>query len=676
MESEQKRDLLKIIVSAALLAAACLIPADGWMKAVLFIVPFALAGMEVLIKAAKNIFHGEIFDENFLMSIATIGAFATGQYPEAVAVMLFYDVGELFEDIAVGKSRRSISALMNIKPDHARVLRGGQESVVAPEQVEVGETIAVRPGEKIPLDGVACGPTTVDTSALTGESAPRDVAKGDNVVSGSVNLGELIEIKVTSVYGESTVAKILDLVENSASKKAKTENFITRFARYYTPCVVGAAVLLALVPPLLFAQSFNVWFGRALIFLVVSCPCALVISVPLSFFGGIGGASRAGILIKGSNYLEALSKVDTVVFDKTGTLTRGSLAVTAVHPHDISEAELLDIAALAESFSNHPIAASIVRGHSGHIDKARISKIEELPGLGVRAVIDGRIVFAGNGKLMDRAGAQWHECHIPGTVVHISVGEDYCGHIVISDELKPDAAEAISALKRQGVTKTVMLTGDVRAVAEAVAAKTGVDEVRAELLPDGKSGRGRGTPGRKTRPERTAGVRRRRYKRRAGTFPRRRWHRYGRARKRCRDRGGRRSADGRQPVEAAVRDKNIEKNDEHSTRKHRPRARDKGGRARARGGRTGEHVDGGVRGRGRDDNSGAQRDPRAQSGERRAFAAGGVRRGKARSLGEKARPIIFTRPAQNSARRAGKCYTVTIKKRRPRFFLRAAEKVP
>lgn len=486
MESEQKRDLLKIIVSAALLAAACLIPADGWMKTALFIVPFALAGMEVLIKAAKNIFHGEIFDENFLMSIATIGAFVTGQYPEAVAVMLFYDVGELFEDIAVGKSRRSISALMNIKPDHARVLRGGQESVVAPEQVEVGETIAVRPGEKIPLDGVACGPTTVDTSALTGESAPRDVAKGDNVVSGSVNLGELIEIKVTSVYGESTVAKILDLVENSASKKAKTENFITRFARYYTPCVVGAAVLLALVPPLFFAQSFNVWFGRALIFLVVSCPCALVISVPLSFFGGIGGASRAGILIKGSNYLEALSKVDTVVFDKTGTLTRGSFAVTAVHPHDISEAELLDIAALAESFSNHPIAASIVRGHSGHIDKARISKIEELPGLGVRAVIDGRTVFAGNGKLMDRAGAQWHECHIPGTVVHISVGEDYCGHIVISDELKPDAAEAISALKRQGVTKTVMLTGDVRAVAEAVAAKTGVDEVRAELLPDGK----------------------------------------------------------------------------------------------------------------------------------------------------------------------------------------------
>lgn len=473
-------------LSAALLVAACLIPAGKWVKPALFIVPYAAAGYEVLWEAARNIFHGKVFDENFLMALATIGAFATGQYPEAVAVMLFYDLGEFFEDVAVGRSRKSIAELMNIKPDHARVLRGGKEITVPPEQVAAGETIVVRPGEKIPLDGVACGSTSVDTSALTGESAPRDVSEGDNIVNGSVNLGALIRIKVSSVYGESTVAKILDLVENSASKKARTENFITRFARYYTPCVVGAAALLALVPPLVFAQNFSDWFGRALIFLVVSCPCALVISVPLSFFGGIGGASRAGILIKGSNYLEALSKVDTVVFDKTGTLTRGSFAVTAVHPHDISKAELLDIAALAESFSNHPIAASIVRGHSGHIDKNRIGEITELPGLGVRATIDGRTVCAGNGKLMDKAGAQWHECHIPGTVVHISVNGEYCGHIVISDEIKPDAAEAISELRKQGVGRTVMLTGDAQAVAEEVAAQTGIDEVHAGLLPGGK----------------------------------------------------------------------------------------------------------------------------------------------------------------------------------------------
>lgn len=473
-------------LSAALLVAACLIPAGKWVKPALFIVPYAAAGYEVLWEAARNIFHGKVFDENFLMALATIGAFATGQYPEAVAVMLFYDLGEFFEDVAVGRSRKSIAELMNIKPDHARVLRGGKEITVPPEQVAAAETIVVRPGEKIPLDGVACGPTSVDTSALTGESAPRDVSEGDNVVSGSVNLGALIRIKVSSVYGESTVAKILDLVENSASKKARAENFITRFARYYTPCVVGAAALLALVPPLVFAQNFSDWFGRALIFLVVSCPCALVISVPLSFFGGIGGASRAGILIKGSNYLEALSKVDTVVFDKTGTLTRGSFAVTAVHPHDISKAELLDIAALAESFSNHPIAASIVRGHSGHIDKDRIGEITELPGLGVQATIDGRTVCAGNGKLMDKAGAQWHECHIPGTVVHISVNGEYCGHIVISDEIKPDAAEAISELRKQGVGRTVMLTGDAQAVAEEVAAQTGIDEVHAGLLPGGK----------------------------------------------------------------------------------------------------------------------------------------------------------------------------------------------
>lgn len=487
MNKEEKTALARIIVSAALLVAVWLSPVEGVLRLALFLIPYFIVGYEVLFTAGRNILHGEVFDENFLMALATIGAFATGEYPEAVAVMLFYQVGELFEDIAVGRSRKSIAALMDIRPDHANVLRGGEEVTVSPADVAVGETIIVKPGERVPLDGMIIeGHTSLDTSALTGESAPRDRAAGENVVSGSVNLSALIKVRVSSEYGESTVAKILDLVENSAEKKAKSENFITRFARYYTPIVVISALLLAVLPPLFFAKPFTEWLNRALIFLMVSCPCALVVSVPLSFFAGIGGASKRGILIKGSNYLEALSNVGTVVFDKTGTLTRGSFEVSAIHPQEMSEAELLDVAALAESYSNHPIAASIVRAHGGHIDKARVSDITELAGLGVCAEIDGAKVYAGNGKLMDKVGAAWHECHRTGTIVHIAKQDEYLGHIVISDEVKPDSAAAIAALKSLGVRKTVMLTGDMRKVGEAVGSELNIDDVRAELLPDQK----------------------------------------------------------------------------------------------------------------------------------------------------------------------------------------------
>jgi Cd2+/Zn2+-exporting ATPase len=487
MEDDEKKQIIRIAVTAALGAAAWAAPAQGALKLALFLVPYALISWDIIKNAAVNIVHGEVFDENFLMTIATVGAFAVGEYPEAVAVMLFYQVGELFQDMAVGKSRRSISELMDIRPDRACVLRGGAETVVSPEEVAVGETIIVRPGEKIPLDGIVTeGSTSVDTAALTGESMPRSVGEGENVVSGSVDLDAVIKVKVTSAYGESTVAKILELVGSASEKKAKAENFITRFAKIYTPCVVAGAVLLALLPPLAFGLSFDVWLRRALIFLVVSCPCALVISVPLSFFGGIGGASRSGILIKGANYLEALSKVSAVVFDKTGTLTKGTFSVSAVHPTAVSQAELIDIAALAESYSSHPIAESIVRAHAGHIDKSRIGRITERAGLGVEAVIDGRRVLAGSGKLMQAEGIDWHECHLGGTAVHIAADGVYCGHIIISDEVKPDSAAAIKELKACGVEKTVMLTGDSESAARPVGEALGIDEVHAGLMPDGK----------------------------------------------------------------------------------------------------------------------------------------------------------------------------------------------
>ncbi len=487
MSKGQKIDLVRILLAAVLWIVVWLLPLDGYLKLIAFLVPYLVIGYDVLWSAVRNILHGQVFDENFLMAVASIGAFCVAQYPEAVAVLLFYQVGELCQGLAVGKSRKSIAALMDIRPDFARVLRDGKEETVDPQTVEVGETIIIKPGERVPLDAVVTkGETAVDTSALTGESLPCDKHVGDNVISGSINLNGLIEAKVRTAYAESTVSRVLDLVENSAAKKARAEAFITRFAKYYTPCVVIAAVLLAVLPPLILKQSFSEWITRALTFLVVSCPCALVISVPLSFFGGIGGASKLGILIKGANDLEALSKVDTVVFDKTGTLTQGRFEVTAVHAQEMSEAELLDIAALAESYSNHPIALSIIKAHGGHLDKSRVSSIEESSGYGVTAVIDGKKVSVGNDKLMHRAGVQWKDCHLPGTTVHIAADGVYMGHIVISDTVKPDAKEAILALKNNGVRKTVMLTGDNKKNGEAVAAELGLDEAKTQLLPDEK----------------------------------------------------------------------------------------------------------------------------------------------------------------------------------------------
>ena len=487
MSKKQKKTLVRIILSAVLLVAAALIPVGGIVKLVLFLIPYAVIGWDVLWKAIRNIAHGQVFDENFLMAIATVGAFALGEYPEGVAVMLFYQVGELFQSYAVGRSRQSIAALMDIRPDYANIEQDGKLDQVDPEDVAVGDTIVIKAGEKIPLDGVVLeGSSAVDTAALTGESLPRDVDPGDDVVSGCINQSGLLKVRVTKVFGESTVAKILDLVENSSSKKARAENFITRFARYYTPVVVIGAVLLAVLPPLLFGGDWSDWLQRALIFLVISCPCALVISVPLSFFGGIGGASKQGILVKGSNYLEALAKTETVVFDKTGTLTKGTFQVTAVHPDRISEGELLELAALAESYSEHPISRSLREAYQKPVDASRVTDVEEISGHGVRAKVDGHDVYAGNGKWMDRIGASWRNCHRTGTVVHVAVDGEYAGHIVISDAVKPDAAAAIEALKREGVKKTVMLTGDVKAVGEAVAREIGIDEVHAELLPGDK----------------------------------------------------------------------------------------------------------------------------------------------------------------------------------------------
>ncbi|MGN0642428.1 MAG: heavy metal translocating P-type ATPase [Huintestinicola sp.] len=491
MNRKQKKVLIRILISLALLVAAMIIPADGWVKLVIFLIPYLIIGYDVLRKAGLNIIHGQIFDENFLMVIATIGAFATGDYAEGTAVMLFYQVGELFQSYAVSKSRKSISELMDIRPDYANVEdENGGLVQVDPEEIKIGGIIVVKPGEKIPLDGVVAeGNSTVDTSALTGESVPREVMEGSSVISGCINLSGLLKIRVEKEFGESTVSKILELVENSSEKKSKSENFISRFAKYYTPTVVICAVLLAVLPPLITGDGFAEWVKRALTFLVISCPCALVISVPLSFFGGIGGASKCGILIKGSNYLEALSKAGIVVFDKTGTLTKGSFEVSAVHSSNVSEDELLDLAAHAECYSDHPISRSLRTAYSQKgmsIDKSRVSEVEEIAGHGVNASIDGRKIHAGNMKLMKRIGADAHECHKAGTAVHVAADGSYCGHIIISDIAKPDSAEAIRQLKANGVKRTVMLTGDDKRVGEAVAKELGIDEYHAELLPGDK----------------------------------------------------------------------------------------------------------------------------------------------------------------------------------------------
>ncbi len=482
--------LTRILVSAVLFALSFLLPLSGVFRLFYFITVYAVVGWDVLWRAARNIAHGQVFDENFLMALATIGAFVLGEFPEAVEVMLFYQIGELFQSYAVGKSRQSITALMDIRPDYANIERDGALEQVDPDEVAVGDIIVIKAGEKIPLDGVIIeGSSSLDTAALTGESLPREVAAGDDVISGCINQSGLLRVRVSKEFGESTVSKILDLVENSSSKKARAENFITKFARYYTPVVVIGAVLLALLPPLLLGGSWNTWIERALIFLVISCPCALVISIPLSFFGGIGGASKAGILVKGSNYLEALSETEIVVFDKTGTLTKGVFQVTAVHPDTLPESRLLELAALAESFSDHPISRSLRQAYGKPIDSSRVSDVEELSGHGVQARVDGLLICAGNGKLMDRTGVQWHDCHLTGTVVHIAVDGCYGGHIVISDTVKPDAAGAIAALKQMGIRQTVMLTGDARAVAEQTAGQLGLDSFHAGLLPADKVAR-------------------------------------------------------------------------------------------------------------------------------------------------------------------------------------------
>jgi len=495
MTARQKRTLARILTAtgafAAVLAARALLTLPGWAALLLFLIPYFTIGWDVLWKAVRNIARGQVFDENFLMALATVGALAIGEYPEAVFVMLFYQVGEFFQGWAVGRSRRSIAALMDIRPDSANVLRGESEETVDPDEVEVGETILVKPGERIPLDGVVLeGDSALNTCALTGESLPRTVGPGDDVISGCVNINGVLKIRTTKAYSDSTVSRILELVENSSERKGRREQFITRFARWYTPAVVAAAVLLAVIPPLAAGGGWGKWLEQALILLVISCPCALVISVPLTFFGGIGGASRMGVLVKGSNYLEALADMQVVVFDKTGTLTKGVFAVTAVHPSQCSESRLLELAALCECHSTHPIAVSLREAYHKDMDRSRVTGVEELAGRGVRANIDGETIYAGNDKLMDEAGAAWQDaCRHEGTTVHIAAGKEYLGHIVISDRVKPDAKEAIAALKAEGIKKTVMLTGDSAGVGEAVGRELGLDEVHSQLLPADKVAR-------------------------------------------------------------------------------------------------------------------------------------------------------------------------------------------
>ncbi len=489
MTRKQKKLLTRIIIGAVFWVVALILPVEGWISLAVFLVPYLIVGWDIVWKSFKNIVNGQLFDENFLMTIATIGAFCIGEYPEAVIVMLFNQVGELFESYAVGKSRKSISALMDIRPDYANIERDGQLVQVDPNDIKIGDTIVVKPGEKIPLDGVVLdGKSSVDTSALTGESLPRSVSEGTDIISGCINQTGVLKIKVTKTFGESTVSKILDLVENSASKKAKAENFITKFARYYTPVVVFSALALAIIPPLFAGGVWADWIQRALIFLVISCPCALVISVPLGFFGGIGGASKQGILIKGGNYLEFLAQAEVVVFDKTGTLTKGVFKVTEVNPHgDISNDELLRLTAFAESYSDHPISKSIKLAYGHEILASEITNSEEISGHGVKADVDGMHVCAGNDKLMKKINAEGFEpCSKVGTVVYVAVDEKYAGYILISDEVKETSQKAIADLKSTGISKTVMLTGDSKEVGNDVSQKLGLDEVYTQLLPADK----------------------------------------------------------------------------------------------------------------------------------------------------------------------------------------------
>ena len=493
MNKKQKKMLARILIAAICMVIFSLLPVEGYLRFGLFMIPYLVIGYDILKKAVKGILNRQVFDENFLMAVATIGSIILGEYTEGVAVMLFYQIGELFQSYAVGKSRRNISELMDIRPDYANIERDGKLERVDPDEVEVGSVIVVQPGEKIPIDGVIVeGTTTLNTSALTGESLPREAAAGDEVISGCINMNGLIRIRTTREFGESTVSKILDLVENSSSKKSRSENFISKFARYYTPAVCYGALALAVLPPLvqmLFlhqSPQWSMWILRALTFLVISCPCALVISIPLSFFAGIGGASNAGILVKGSNYLEALSQTRYVVFDKTGTMTQGVFQVTGVHHSTLPEEQLLEYAALAECHSSHPISKSLQKAYGKAIDQNRVTNVQEIGGNGVIARVDGLQVAAGNTKLMERLGVKAMDCHSTGTLVHLAINGQYAGHIVISDMLKPHAKAAVEALKSSGVTKTVMLTGDSKKVADAVARELGIDQVYSELLPADK----------------------------------------------------------------------------------------------------------------------------------------------------------------------------------------------
>ena len=487
MTKKQKHLLVRIIVAAVLFAAGGLLHLEGWAELGVYLVCYAVIGWDIVWKAITNILHGQVFDENFLMTIATVGALILGEHSEGVAVMLFYQVGEWFQSYAVSKSRRSITSLMDIRPDYANIEKDGKLIQVDPEDVKIGDTIIVKPGERVPLDGkIIKGSSTLDTSALTGESMPREVEAGMEVISGCINQTGILTIQTTKEFGESTVAKILDLVENASDKKGRMENFITRFARYYTPVVVFAALALAVLPPLVTGQAFSIWIYRALTFLVISCPCALVISIPLSFFGGIGGASKIGVLVKGSNYLEALAYTETVVFDKTGTLTKGSFAVTEIQANGMTDEELLELAAYAEDYSNHPISLSIQKAYGKKIDNSRITDVQEIAGHGVQAVIDGMTVLAGNAKLMEREHIPYTASNAIGTVVYVAFDGRYAGCIVIADEIKADAPAAIKTLKAAGIRRTVMLTGDADAVGQDVARRLGLDRAYTELLPADK----------------------------------------------------------------------------------------------------------------------------------------------------------------------------------------------
>ena len=494
MNKKQKKVFTRIIVAAVLMVVLSLLPIDGWLKFVLFMIPYLVIGHDILLKAWKGILNRQVFDENFLMAVATIGAILLGDYKEGVAVMLFYQIGELFQSYAVGKSRRNISELMDIRPDYANIEKeDGTLEQVDPDEVGIGSVIVVQPGEKVPIDGVIEeGRTSLNTSALTGESLPREAGVGDEVISGCINMSGVLKIRTTKEFGESTVSKILDMVENASSKKSRSENFISKFAKYYTPAVCYGALALAILPPLVrllflgMTPEWGDWVMRALTFLVISCPCALVISIPLSFFAGIGGASNAGVLVKGSNYLETLSETKYVVFDKTGTMTQGVFEVSGVHHSSMDTEKLLEYAALTECHSSHPISKSLKKAYGKPLDPGRVTDVEEISGNGVTAKVDGVRVAAGNSKLMEKLGVDCMECHSVGTVVHMAVNGKYAGHILISDQIKPHAKEAIAALKKCGVKKTIMLTGDRREAARQVAEELGIDEVHSELLPGDK----------------------------------------------------------------------------------------------------------------------------------------------------------------------------------------------